>query len=164
MRKLLLLAAVCFALNASAQQNWQFYKNHCPSLDSHDWMMNMRYDDPFSYAQNYQPNMSVKESRKVRKKLRKARKGRKKLAKTNFQLVPNRKNLTITAYLDAEDQSSYHIKLLTRKGKVIKSFTHLSPKTVQKIQMLQLLPGKYHLNLYAGIERRLMSTYNVNRY
>lgn len=164
MRKLLVLAGVCFVLNVSAQRTWANYENHCPVLDSHDWMMEMRYDDEFSYSMAYQPDMSVKESRKTRKKLRNARKAKRQLAKANFKIVPDRKNLTVTAHLDAKDQTAYHLKLTTRKGKVIKSFLHLSPQTVQEIKLMQLLPGKYQLSLYAGIERRLISRYDVNRY
>ncbi|MFK7981570.1 MAG: hypothetical protein AB8G86_16425, partial [Saprospiraceae bacterium] len=31
-------------------------------------------------------------------------------------------------------------------------------------QLMQLLPGKYQLSLYAGVERKLISRYDVNRY
>jgi len=84
------------------------------------------------------------------------------LVKTNFRVVPDRENLTVTAHLDAETETSYHLKLTTKKEKkVVKSFLHLSPQTVQEIQ---LMPGKYQLSLYAGIERRLIQRYDVNRY
>lgn len=164
MRKLLLLAGLCFALNATAQRTWVNYQNQCSVIDANDWMLDMRYDDEFSYSMNYQPDMSLRESRKTRKKLRKARKGKKRLAKTNFKVVPDREKLTVTAYLDAEETLPYHLKLTTQKGKVVKSFLHLSPQTIQEIRLMQLMPGKYQLSLYAGIERRLVSRYNVNRY
>lgn len=164
MRKLLLLASVCFVLNATAQKNWKNYSHPPRTVDSHTWMMDMSHDDEFTYTLDYKPDMSIKESRKTRKRLRKARKGRKQLAKANFKVIPDRDQLTVTAFLDAEDQSSYHLKLTNNKGKVIKSFLHLSPQTVQEIQLMQLLPGKYRLSLYAGIERRLISRYDVNRY
>lgn len=165
MRKLLVLASICFVLNATAQRNWKNYTDyHRSTIDPYSHMMDMQYDDEFSYAMNYQPDMSIRESRKTRKKLRKARKGKKQLAKANFKVVTDRDQLTVTAYLDAAESSSYHLKLTTKKGKVIKSFLHLSPQTVQEIKLMQLLPGKYQLSLYAGIERRLLSRYDVNRY
>ena len=87
------------------------------------------------------------------------------MVKANFEVVPDRENLTVTAHLDAETETSYHIKLTTKKGKkVVKSFLHLSPQTVQEIQLMQLLPGKYELSLYAGVERKLLRRYDVNRY
>jgi hypothetical protein len=155
---------LCIALQLNAQRDWVNYHNQCPIIDNHDWMRAMSHDDEFSYVQNYKPDMLVKESRKTRRKLRKARRGKKRLAKTNFKVVSNRKKLAITAYIDAEDKKSYHLKLTNKKGKVIKSYLHLSPKTIQEIQLMQLMPGKYELSLYAGIERRLMSRYKVNRY
>ncbi len=165
MRKLLLLACLGFALNATAQQNWKNYSSYRSStIDPYSCMMELKYDDEFYYTMDYKPDMSIKESRKTRRKLRKARKGRKQLAKANFKVVPDRDQLTVTAYLDAETESSYHLKLTTNKGKVIKSFLHLSPQTVQEIKLMQLLPGKYQLSLYAGIERKLLSRYDVNRY
>lgn len=165
MRKLLVFAGLCLALNVCAQHNWQNYaKYRTSTVDPYHCMMDMKYDDEFSYSMAYQPDMSIKESRKTRKKLRKARRGKKRLAKTNFKVVPDREQLTVTAYLDAEEKESYHLKLTTNKGKVIKSFLHLSPQTVQEIRLMQLLPGKYQLSLYAGIERRLLSRYDLNRY
>lgn len=164
MRKLLILAGVCFVLNATAQRDWKNYSQNHNTIDSHTWMMDMCYDDEFTYTLDYKPDMAIRESRKTKRRLRKARKGKKQLAKTNFRVVPNRDQLTLTAFLDATDQSSYHLKLTNNKGKVIKSFLHLSPKTVKEIQLMQLLPGKYQLSLYAGIERRLVSRYDVNRY
>lgn len=165
MRKLLLLAGICFALNLSAQKNWNQYDRNRSVMNEYDWMDEMRHDDEFSYGMGYQPDMSIKESRKTRKKLRRAKKGQKRLAKTNFTVVPNRENLTVTAHLYAETETSYHLKLTTKKGKkVVKSFLHLSPLTVQEIQLMQLLPGKYELSLYAGVERRLLRRYDVNRY
>lgn len=78
---------------------------------------------------------------------------------------PKQENLTVTANLDAETETSYHLKLTTKKGKkVVKSFLHLSPQTVQEIQLMQLLPGKYQLSLYAGVERKLIRRFDVNRY
>ena len=134
-------------------------------MDEYYWMDEMRYDDEFSYSLDYQPDMSIRESRKTRKKLRKARRGQKRMVKANFEVVPDRENLTVTAHLDAETETSYHIKLTTKKGKkVVKSFLHLSPQTVQEIQLMQLLPGKYELSLYAGVERKLLRRYDVNRY
>lgn len=164
MRKLLILAGVCFVLNATAQGNWKNRNFNSSTIDSHTWMMDMCYDDEFTYTVDYQPDMSIRESRKTKRKLRKARRGKKKLAKANFKVVPDREQLTVTAYLDAEDESNYHLKLTTKKGKVVKSFLHLSPQTVQEIQLMQLMPGKYKLSLYAGIERRLVSRYDLNRY
>lgn len=165
MRKLLLLTGILFALNLSAQNSWQQHNRNRSIMNEYDWMDEMRYDDEFSYSMNYQPDMSIKESRKTRKKLRRAKKGQKRLAKTNFMIVPDRENLTVTAHLDAETETSYHLKLTTKKGKkVIKSFLHLTPQTVQEIQLMQLLPGKYQLSLYAGVERRLLHRYDVNRY
>jgi len=112
----------------------------------------------------YKPVCS-KKLKKTRKKLKRARKGRKQLAKTNFRVIPDRENLTVTAHLYGQEAASYHLKLTTKKGKkVIKSFLHLSPLTVQEIQLMQLLPGKYQLSLYAGVERRLVKRYDVNRY
>ena len=165
MRKLLLLASICFALNLSAQKNWNQYDRNRSIMDEYSWMEEMRYDDEFSYSMDYQPDMSVRESRKTRKKLRRAKRGQKHLVKTNFSIVPDRENLTVTAHIDAETETSYHLKLTTKKGKkVVKSFLHLSPQTVQEIQLMQLLPGKYQLSLYAGVERKLISRYDVNRY
>ena len=165
MRKRLLLTGICFALNLSAQKNWNSYNRSHSIADEYSWMDEMRYDDEFSYSMDYQPDMSIRESRKTRKKLRKARKGQKRLVKTNFKVVPDRENLTVTAHLDAETETSYHLKLTTKKEKkVVKSFLHLSPQTVQEIQLMQLMPGKYQLSLYAGIERRLIRRYDVNRY
>jgi len=165
MRKLLVLAGICCTLNLSAQKNWSQYDRNSSIMDEYSWMDEMRYDDEFSYSMDYQPDMSIRESRKTRKKLRRARRGQRRLAKTNFNVVPDRENLTVTAHLDAETETSYHLKLTTKKGKkVVKAFLHLSPKTVQEIQLMQLLPGKYQLSLYAGVERRLVSRYDVNRY
>lgn len=164
MRKLLLLAAVCFAINASAQRTWQSNQNYNPSFDDFDYFDELRSNNPFAMGQKYQADLVVKESKRVKRKLRKARKGKKHLAKANLEVIPNREKLVITAYLDGTEETAYHLKLTNRKGKVIKSFTHLSSQTIQEIQLLQVLPGKYQLSLYAGIERRLMSTYDVNRY
>lgn len=165
MRKLLLLAGICFALNLSAQKNWNQYDRNHSIMDEYDWMDEMRYDDEFSYSMDYQPDMSIRESRKTKRKLRKARKGRKQLAKTNFRVIPDRENLTVTAHLYGQEADSYHLKLTTKKGKkVVKAFLHLSPLTIQEIQLMQLLPGKYQLSLYAGVERRLVKRYDVNRY
>ncbi len=164
MRKLLILAGVCFVLNATAQRDWKNYSPNSSTIDSHSWMEDMCYDDEFTYTLDYKPDMSIRESRKTKRRLRKARKGKNRLANANFEVIPDRDQLTVTAFLDATDQSSYHLKLTNKKGKVIKSFLHLSPQTVQEIQLMQLLPGKYQLSLYAGIERRLVSRYDVNRY
>lgn len=164
MRKLLLLAALCFAIHASAQRTWQTNHNYNPSFSDFDYFDELRHETQFAMGSKYQPDLVVKESKKVRRKLRKARKGKKHLAKANFEVVPDRKKLVVTAYLDGMTETAYHLKLTTRKGKVIKSFTHLSPQTIQEIQLMLLSPGKYQLSLYAGIERRLMSTYDINRY
>lgn len=164
MRKLLFLAGICFALNVTAQRNWVNYHSNCPVMDAHDWMDEMRYDDEFSYSLDYKPDLSFKESRKTKRRLRKARRGAKRLAKASHKFVPDRDNLTVTAYLDGDDQASYHLKLTDRKGKVIQSYLHLSPQTIQEIQLITLMPGKYQLSLYSGIERSLVSRYDVNRY
>lgn len=165
MRKLLLLTSICFTVNLFAQRDWYQYDQNRVIMDEYDWMDEMRYDDEFSFSMDYQPDMSIKESRKTKRKLKRAKRGQKRMVKANFAIIPDREKLTVTAHLDAETATSYHIKLTTKKGKkVVKSFLHLSPQTVQEIQLMQLLPGKYQLSLYAGVERKLLRRFDVNRY
>lgn len=167
MRKLILLAGLCIAFNLNAQRTWVHYQNNCPIVDAHDWMNEMQYDDEFSVGIDYRPDMSFKESRKTRKakkRLRKARKKGSQLAEADFKIIPDRENLKVMALINSEKEEAYHIKLTNRKGKVIQSYLHLSPQTMQEIKLMQLMPGKYQLSLYAGIERRLITRYDVNRY
>ncbi|MFK7979746.1 MAG: hypothetical protein AB8G86_07170 [Saprospiraceae bacterium] len=50
MRKLLLLAGICFVFNLSAQNNWNQQNRNHSIMDEYSWMDEMRYDDEFSYA------------------------------------------------------------------------------------------------------------------
>lgn len=167
MRKLLILAGLCLAVSAMGQSKWRNipgYRNmavgYCP-------LETMYHDDAYYPTQDkflYPPDMSVKESRKTRKKKRRARKFSQQLAKANIKVTPNYENLSITVSIDAENKEAFHLKLVDGKGKIVQSYLHLSPKSTKEFEILRIKPGTYSLNLYAGIERRLVSSYDVNRY
>jgi len=167
MRKLLILAGVCFAISVMGQSKWRNIPGYgsnaigfCPLEQMYDEETYYPMEDKFYYP----PDMRVKESRKTRKKKRKARKRNQQLVKTNLKVIPDYEKLSITVSIDAENKEAFHLKLINEKGKVIQSYLHLSSKTTKEIEILPIKPGNYSLKLYAGLERRLVSSYDVNRY
>ena len=167
MRKLLILAGLCFAVSAMGQSKWRNIPGYS-SMANGFCPLEQMYDDEAYYPMRdkflYPPDMRVKESRKIRKKKRRAKKFSRQLAKTNLKVVPDYKNLSITVSIDAENKEAFHLKLVDGKGKVIQSYLHLSPKSTKEFEILPIKPGNYRLNLYTGLERRLVSSYDVNRY
>ncbi len=170
MRKLLLLVALCATLPSFAQYNWYTMRDCGPVIDSHDLMRNTYEEEDLFNLEGrhaYQPGVWVKESRKSRKQRRKARKARRyatPITPTNFKVVPNDATLKIIASIDMDNKEAFHLKLVDSDGRVVQSYIHLPSKVEKEFPLLKLKPGKYHLNLYAGIGRRLLTSYDVNRY
>lgn len=165
MRKLLILTFTSFSIALMAQSNWKatsfgiVYDNCYQCME-----LSAEYGNYPDRLYAYRPDLLVKESRKTRKKKRKARKKKYQLPVTNMQVLTDREKLAITVAIDTDNKEIFHLKLINAQGKVVKSYLHLSPKSIKEFKMHTQRPGNYKLNLYAGIERRLLNSYTVKWY
>ena len=166
MRRLLIIPLTCLSFAVMAQIGWKTYSPYGTVYNNWSQYDQLRHECGY-YPEGrnpYPPDLSIKESKKTRKKKRKARKRGYPLPVTNMEVLTDRKKLAITVAIDAENKEAFHLKLINAEGRVVQSYLHLSPKSVKEFEMHRHQPGNYKLNVYAGIERRLLSSFTVKRY